>query len=340
MINDNDIWCVSKWSQPWVGVSRSDEGTEGVVPLTGGQRTHSRVTARVWPVLQFLAQLRLQAAPLAHADLSGLHNVLAMPRMLRGMLEMVTDGLYCCQVTLKIFRPSMWSNAQSNNTWSFLLSLSIMLTSNSSWEIIFFLMSVFRTMSAMWPLFSWISCSSLALMSLYLVTSLSKQLMTWPVSWLSPTSPITWIVLVKLSTCSSLLSSKQLMRWMFSSSRETDSLSSLDSDLGEHDCGVWDGNLGGVGREGLICDGDVGDVDMAELVCDGDLADVEGLDTCCGILWDVGDRDVWGGGGVGEEVWSGVLPSLSLSWTWPGDETPKKLSFRAESLPSLEFFWG
>ena len=31
---------------------------------------------------------------------------------------------------------------------------------------------------------------------------------------------------------------------------------------------------------------------MAELVCDGDLADVEGLDTCSGILWDVGDRDV------------------------------------------------
>ena len=106
----NDIWCVSKWSQPCVGsgvsdqstegvvplsgvsdqstegvvplAGVSDQSTEGVVPLAGGERADPRVAAGVWAVLQFLAQLCLQAAGLAKLDcLTGLNDVLAMPRM-------------------------------------------------------------------------------------------------------------------------------------------------------------------------------------------------------------------------------------------------------------------
>ena len=132
-----------------------------------------------------------------------------------------------------------------------------MLTSNSSWEIIFFLMSVFLTMSAMWSLFSWISCSSLALVSRSLAVSLSKQLMTWSVASAWPESPRTSRVLVRLRTCSSLLSSRQLMRWMFSSRRTTDSLfsphSGADPPAGDAGGGAAGGGAGD-GGGGVLSD--------------------------------------------------------------------------------------
>ena len=132
----------------------------------------------------------------------------------------------------------------------------MMLTSNSSWVTIFLRWSRLVPRSASCPEFISISESSLALRSLYLATSSSKQ---WRTPTLStprgcPGSATMLTVLPRVRTSSSLDSSKQFSRWIFSSRLYTLSLSlgsgSLDSL--EPSFGVGSGRLGVEGTDGVF----------------------------------------------------------------------------------------